>query len=204
MVNPGSHIFWITSRAAGTTALLTSSASVMVGVAQSGGLVRLRRRGPELRALHEILSLVTLACVLVHGLTLLADGWLSPSIVQVVVPFTASYRTVFTGIGIIAAYGLAALSLTYYARARIGPARWRKMHRFVAVFWIAGLVHSIGAGTDSGTWWFLGLLAFTTVPAVVILFIRQLPRGRGAPAPALAMQGQLPATESRGSFVSSI
>ena len=39
---------------------------------------------------------------------------------EVLVPFTLDYRPLWTGLGILAAYGAAGLSLTYYARRRLG------------------------------------------------------------------------------------
>jgi sulfoxide reductase heme-binding subunit YedZ len=177
---PGSHLFWITSRAAGICALVASSLALGAGLLQSG-VVRIERRGPELRALHEALSLATLAALAIHGLSLLGDGFLNAGVADIAVPFASAYRTLWTGIGIVAAYGLAVLGLSYYARSRIGPARWRSIHRLTALFWVGGVVHSLGAGTDAGTWWFLALLALSAGPAALLLLYRLLPRGRPAP-----------------------
>jgi hypothetical protein len=55
------HLFWITSRAAGTAALLLSSAAVCVGLLMGGRL--LKGRGPDLRVTHEALSLATLVAL---------------------------------------------------------------------------------------------------------------------------------------------
>ena len=55
------------------------------------------------------------------------------------------------------------------ARLRIGAARWRSLHRLTAVFWLLGLVHTFGAGTDAGQLWFLLAVAAPTVPALVLL-----------------------------------
>ena len=132
----------------------------------------LRGYSAQLRTVHEALSLATLAAVALHGLALLADGWLHPSLVNIAVPFTISYRPFWTGLGIIGAYGLAALALSYYDRARIGVARRRMLHRFIAVFWLLGVVHSLGAGTDAGEAWFLLLCALVVVPPLVMLGMR--------------------------------
>ena len=77
--------------------------------------------------------------VALHGLSLLGDSFLRPGIAGIAIPFATSYRPLWTGLGIVAGYGLAALGLSYYARARIGVARWRKLHTFTAVFWILGV-----------------------------------------------------------------
>jgi sulfoxide reductase heme-binding subunit YedZ len=168
----GPHLFWITSRAAGIVALLLSSVSVCVGLLMGGRLIKGRR--PDLRVTHEALSLATLAAIAVHGFTLLGDGFLNLSVGDIAVPFLGSYKTVWTSAGIVAFWALLLLGASYYARARIGAQRWRKLHRFTALAWILGIVHSLGEGTDAGQTWFLAMVAIATVPALVLLATRWL------------------------------
>jgi sulfoxide reductase heme-binding subunit YedZ len=132
----------------------------------------LKGRGPDLRAVHEALSLATLAALLVHGLTLLGDGFLHPSLADVSLPFVSGYKTLWTTTGIVAFWALALLGLSYYARARIGVQRWRRLHRFTALAWILGLVHSLGEGTDAGQSWFLAMTLIVVVPPLVLLAVR--------------------------------
>jgi len=168
----GPHLFWMTSRAAGIAALLLSSLSVCLGLLMGGRL--LKRRGPDLRVAHEALSLATLAALLVHGLTLLGDGYLHPSIGDVAVPFLSGYKTIWTSMGIVAFWALLLLGISYYARTRIGAQRWRRLHRFTALAWILGLAHALGEGTDAGQTWFLAMTALATVPAIGLLLARWL------------------------------
>jgi hypothetical protein len=51
------------------------------------------------------------------------------------------------------------LGVSYHARHAIGAHRWRMLHRFTALAWIAGVVHTLGEGTDAGQIWFLAMLA---------------------------------------------
>jgi sulfoxide reductase heme-binding subunit YedZ len=171
------HLYWITSRAAGIVALVLSSVSVSAGLLMSTRAVR--GRGPDLRALHETLSLATLVAIAVHGLALLGDGFLRPSLGDIALPFVSGYKTFWTSSGIIAFWALAALGLSFYARDRVGAQRWRKLHRFTALAWVLGLVHSLGEGTDAGQLWFLALTAIVVLPAVALLVKRHLV----APAP---------------------
>jgi len=177
----GEHLFWITSRAAGGAALILASAAVAVGL-----MIGAKRQSPstnkrDLRAIHEALSLTTLAMVALHGLSLLGDSYLNPGVAGIAVPFVAFYRPLWTGLGIVAGYGLAALGLTYYLRERIGAARWRKLHRFTAAFWLLAIVHTIGAGTDAGQLWFLLASGLIVVPAAALLALRYLDRWWNAP-----------------------
>lgn len=131
-----------------------------------------RGRGIELRALHETLSLATLAAIAVHGASLLFDGFFHPGVAGIAVPFASSYRPLWTGIGVVGGYGLAVLGLTYYVRDRIGQARWRTLHRFTALFWLLGVVHTIGAGTDAKQGWFLFVMALPVIAAAIPLATR--------------------------------
>src|SRR5262245_22749837 len=119
-VDPTPHLFWITSRAAGVVALGAASISVSLGLAMSLRLRGLRRA--DLKILHETLSLAALVAIAVHGVALLGDGFLHPSVADLTIPFVSSYKTFWTSIGIISGWALALLGLSYYARRRIGPA----------------------------------------------------------------------------------
>jgi len=172
MVNATPHLFWITSRAAGIVALVLASLAVSLGLVMS--LKFMRRRGPDLLATHEILSLSALVAIAVHGLALLGDQFLHPSIADIAIPFVSGYKTFWTSLGIIAGWGLALLGLSYYLRRHIGTRRWRKLHRFTAVLWLLGLGHALGEGTDAGQVWFLAMIGIVAVPALALLVTRYL------------------------------
>jgi sulfoxide reductase heme-binding subunit YedZ len=95
----GEHLFWITSRAAGGAALILASAAVAVGLMMSAKRQNGNKR--DLRAIHETLSLTTLAMVAVHGLALLGDSYLNPGLAGIAIPFVDSYRPLWTGLGIV-------------------------------------------------------------------------------------------------------
>jgi sulfoxide reductase heme-binding subunit YedZ len=186
----GPHLFWLTSRAAGIAALILTSLSVCAGLLIGGRVVKGHRQ--ELRVTHEALSLATLAALVVHGLTLLGDGYLKPSLGDIAIPFLSGYKTLWTSMGIVAFWALAMLGLSYYARTRIGVQRWRRLHRFAALAWILGLAHSLGEGTDAGQTWFLAMTALAVVPAVALLLSRMLDSAR-SPQATPASQAERPA-----------
>src|SRR5947207_2813950 len=113
MTDPSAHLFWITSRAAGTTALVLASVAVAAGLLMGTRVVRGKRAG-DLRSLHEVLSLATLLSIAVHAFSLLGDAFLRPSVLDVLVPFVGDYHRVWTSLGIVAGWSLAALGLSYY------------------------------------------------------------------------------------------
>jgi len=165
------HLFWITSRAAGIAALLASTAAVAIGLLMSTRL----RRSADFKPLHEALSLATLVALAVHALALLGDAYMSPSLADLTVPFVSGYQRLWTTTGIVAGWMLVILGLSYYARGRIGPARWRSLHRFTALGWLLGVVHSVGEGTDAGAAWFLLTAAALILPTAALLARRLAP-----------------------------
>jgi len=104
---------------------------------------------------------------------------LNPGPAGIAVPFVSAYRPLWTGLGIVAGYGLAVLGLTYYVRDRIGAARWRRLHRLTAIFWLLAIGHTIGAGSDTAQIWFLAASGTLVIPAAVLLLLRWLGRAGG-------------------------
>jgi len=182
--NPAPHLFWITSRAAGFTALVLSSLAVCLGLLMSTKL--LRPKGVDLRVTHEILSLSTIVAIVVHAAALLGDKFLHPSLADISIPFVSGYKSAWTTLGVVSGWSLIALGLSYYARRRIGVARWRMLHRFTALAWLAGLTHSVGEGTDAGQVWFLVMVAIVAIPALALLATRLLGGERRANPPRRA------------------
>jgi sulfoxide reductase heme-binding subunit YedZ len=166
------HAFWITSRAAGVVALLASSGAMTAGLLMGGRFVR---RSIDLRATHEALALATLIALAVHAFALLGDGFLSPSLADVTIPFVSDFQRWWMAAGIAGGWLMVILGLSYYARSRIGVARWRTLHRFTALAWLLGLVHALGQGTDAGTVWLLASVAAVTLPALGLLTARLAP-----------------------------
>jgi sulfoxide reductase heme-binding subunit YedZ len=195
LATSGSHFFWITSRAAGLAALVLASASVGVGLSMGGRLFK--GRGPDLRVIHETLSIATLAAIALHALALLGDSYFHPSIADLVIPFARNYREPYMALGIIAGWGFFLFGLSFYARKRIGISRWKVIHRFTALAWLLGVVHTLGEGSDAGRVWFLIIVAVTVAPPLALLIAR-LRQGRaGKPAGPSRPAGRPGAPASR-------
>jgi methionine sulfoxide reductase heme-binding subunit len=177
----GEHFFWITSRAAGVVALLAASAAVTLGLLMSGRFAK--GRTAQLRVTHEALSLTTIAALVVHAGALLGDGYLHPSIADVTFPFASGHERLWTTTGIVAGWLLILLGLSFYARARIGVARWRKLHRFAALAWVLAVLHGVFEGTDAGAGWFLVTVAAVVIPAAALLTVRLSESPAPAPQP---------------------
>lgn len=169
--DPTPYLWWLASRASGIVALGLVTVAVLIGLTMSTKLLHRPGVGRTLMRLHEHVALVGLFAILVHGLALLGDPWLRPGLGGLTVPFTMSYRPLFTGLGILAGYLAALLGLSFYARRRIGVKLWRRFHRATVFVWLLGVLHTLGAGSDAST---QALRAFVLVPAIPIVYLTVL------------------------------
>jgi sulfoxide reductase heme-binding subunit YedZ len=172
------HELWLVSRAAGVVALLLVAASTLMGMILANGLVKQPQARKNLITFHEHAANASLVAIALHGASLLGDRFLKPGLTGILVPFAIDYRPVYTAAGIIAGYAAAILGLSFYARKRIKPKRWRKLHRATPLVYVLGLVHTLGAGTDQGSTWLRAFMLASAVPIAALLAKRLMPRAK--------------------------
>lgn len=193
--DPLHYGWWLASRSAGVVAYLLLSVAVILGLLMATRRLPIGQR-PLLRVAHERIAIVALGAVAAHGLLLLGDGWLHVGLGGVLVPFASRYRPFATGLGVLAGYLAAGLSLTYYARHRLGAARWRNAHRLIPIAWAIAAAHVLTAGTDAGSLWLEAPVALTIAGCLMLLADRWL--DRPAPAqPPVAAPASAPAEPAR-------
>ncbi len=180
--NPLDYGWWLASRSSGIVALLAISISVIIGLMMANSLPRKPGAKRQLLAVHESTALAGLIAIAIHGVTLLGDAYLHPTITQIAIPFTISYRPFYTGLGIIAGWSAAFLGLSFYARRWFGARRWRTIHRATIGVWALAVIHTLGSGTDATQLWMRVILLVTGVP-IVFLFLRRVLPGEAKPAP---------------------
>jgi sulfoxide reductase heme-binding subunit YedZ len=168
------HGWWLASRASGLLALVLVTISVGIGLTMAGKVMRRPGLSRKLLAIHEHTAVAGIVAIAVHGITLLGDPWLNPGIGGIAIPFSMSFRPLFTGLGVVAGYLAALLGLSFYFRRRIGARLWRKAHRATVVVYLLGLVHAFGAGTDASTVWFRWWVVLTAPPIAGLFAYRVL------------------------------
>src|SRR5205823_2357978 len=118
-------------------------------------------------AVHRNASLVALALLAVHVLTLLFDPYAQLRLVDLVVPFGGTYRPLWLGFGTLALDLVVALVVTSLLRHRLGLRSWRAVHWLAYAAWPVAFLHGLGTGTDAGQLW-LRAIAFTCAGAVLV------------------------------------
>jgi sulfoxide reductase heme-binding subunit YedZ len=186
---------WLASRSAAIVAFVLIACSVTLGLFMANRLVRRPGLKRSLLKVHEQIALAALVAIVLHGVLLLGDKWLRPGLAGIAIPFSMSYRPLWTGLGIIGGYITVIVGPTYFVRRRIGARRWRQIHRTAAIVYVLGLIHALQSGTDGATLWFRTIAAMSAAPIVVLLALRYLrPAPKRAPQPRTSAHARAPAS----------
>ena len=159
---------WYAARASGVAAYVVLSAVVALGLGLAGKAQSPRWPRFSVEDVHRFGGLLVGSLVTVHVLTIAVDSFLPFSLTQLVVPLAASYRPLWTGLGIAAAELLLALAITNHYRRRLPYGFWRRAHYLNFGVWALASLHGLFAGTDRGATW-LALLYGAAVATVSML-----------------------------------
>jgi hypothetical protein len=119
---------------------------------------------------HRFGGLLVGSLIGVHILAIAGDSFLPFSFTQLLVPFTATYRPIYTGLGIAAAELLLALAITNHYRRRLPYSFWRKAHYLNFAVWGMASVHGLMSGTDRGAPW-LAIIYGVAVASVLMMLL---------------------------------
>lgn len=182
-----SPAIWYAARASGVAAYVVLSIVVCLGLTLGGKAQSRRWPRFSVEDVHRFGGLLVGSLIGVHVLTIAADSFLPFSLTQLLVPFTSSYRPLWTGLGIAAAELLLALAITNHYRKRLPYSFWRKAHYLNFAVWTLASVHGLMSGTDRGAAW-LAILYGVSVASVLMLLVWRF--GRSAPGfPRIATTG---------------
>jgi sulfoxide reductase heme-binding subunit YedZ len=177
----GPSAYWYVTRSTGAVALVLLTVSVVLGVM---GAVRYSSapRWPRfaIDSLHRDVSLLAIVLVVVHVVTTVLDGFAPITLVDGIIPFRSPYRPLWLGLGTIAFDLLLVLVVTSLVRRRLGYRSWRAIHWLAYASWPVAVLHGLGTGTDTKSWWMLGLTVICVAAVVVAVLIRV---GRSQPVP---------------------
>ena len=176
--------FWYASRATGIVALLLLTAVLVLGI-----LVNRQGRLPGLPRfavtdLHRNLSLLSVAFIVVHVLTAVADTYVHIPLISAVIPFTSGYERLWLGLGAISLDLMAAMIVTSLLRGRLNRVVWKAIHLLAYASWPVAFAHSVGSSTDLQRGWMLDMaIGCAVVVAAAVIWrlahaARQVPRAR--------------------------
>jgi predicted ferric reductase len=168
LIETPAKIPWLTSRVTAFLAYFAITASVVYGLLLSTKVLDAIAHRPVSFALHQDLAAVGLGLAAIHAALLTLDQTIHFSVVDLFVPFASPYLPVAVGVGQLAFYIVALVTLTFYLRRRIGQRTWRAIHYLTFLAFAGSTAHGIAAGTDTSQPW-----AFWTYAgsAAIVVFL---------------------------------
>src|SRR5947207_1207777 len=179
-----SQTVWYVIRGAGVVAYALLALAVVFGLLITNHVLPGGRPRVDLYEVHIFLSLLALAFTAVHGLALLFDNFISFSPVQVLIPFTSSYRPFAVALGILSLYIALVVYGSFWFRKRIGYRIWRAIHYASFLAFVLAAGHGLLSGTDTGTAWMVAIYATTAAGVAGLVAMRVIAAQAGTPRPA--------------------
>lgn len=166
-------VTWDVARAGGFTAYVLLTLAVVAGLALSTKL-QSPSRWPRLlnNELHNFLTLLSTIFVGVHVLAVWVDPFTHFGWNEVFIPFVSQYRAIWMALGIVALYLGIAIGISTWLRPRIGYTWWRRLHVLTIGIYALATLHGIGTGSDTQTWWGLGIYLVSIVLVGALLWQR--------------------------------
>jgi sulfoxide reductase heme-binding subunit YedZ len=168
----GPSPLWYATRGLGLVLLLTLTAVVVLGIVST----RRWETGSWPRfvtgELHRNLSLLGLALLPLHGLTVVLDSYARLGLADITIPFASAYRPLWLGLGVLAGELLIALVAISLVRQRLGYRLWRLTHWAAYAAWPLALLHGLGTGSDTRSGWALLLYAGCVAAVLLAVLVR--------------------------------
>ncbi len=157
-------VTWDVARAGGFTAYVLLTLAVVVGLALSTQF-QSPSRWPRLlnNELHNFLTLLSTIFLGVHVLAVWVDPFTHFGWNEILIPLASHYRAIWMALGIVALYLGIAIGISTWLRSRIGYKWWRRLHVLTLGIFALATIHGLGTGSDTQTWWALGIYLVSIV-----------------------------------------
>ncbi len=160
---------WLLIRGTGLAAFAFLSVSTVWGLLLSTKVLGRAVRAKGLSYFHESLGIGSLLLTAGHLVAVYRDEFIGFTWPQILLPGLAEWRPYAVAYGVMAFYGLAAVTVSSFLRARIGLKAWRTLHLLSLGAFVAALLHGVLAGSDSGEVVILmGYVGLMSVVAVLL------------------------------------
>ena len=174
---------WVLLRAAGIGAYLVLFLSVAWGLVATTGGVAKRISKQSANHFHAFLAASGLVLLIVHAGLLIFHEYMPFSLDELLVPLSSSYRPVAVAFGVVAMYGMVAISVSSWLRTHFGVAWWRRLHLLAVPVFILSLLHGVFSGTDTERPWLIVMYATTGSVTFFLIVVRGLTHGYRHPRP---------------------
>jgi len=176
---------WYATRGLGAATLIVLTCTVVLGIVTATRWIGRSTPGFVTADLHRNLSMIALGLLLAHIITTVLDPFAHISVRDVIIPFGATYRPIWLGLGVVAAQIMIVVAATSMLRDRVGPRAWRAIHWIAYASWPIAVIHGLGTGSDARAPWLIGVVV-SCVVAVVLALLTRIREGPLSTAPIRA------------------
>jgi sulfoxide reductase heme-binding subunit YedZ len=142
------QFFWVLARVSGLSAYAALAIALLTGVALRTAVLDWLGANRAIRSLHEFTIVLWVPLAALHVLTLLLDATARLSVIDVFLPFHASYGTLAIGLGSLSVDLLLAVAVAAYMKRRMAKEAWLWVHRLAYVAFALVFLHAVLSGTD--------------------------------------------------------
>jgi len=142
------QFFWVLARVAGLSSYAALAIALVTGIAMRTAVLDWLAGNRALRSLHEYTTVLWMPLAALHVGSLLLDATARVGVLDVVVPFRASYGTLAIGLGALSFDLLVATTVAAYLRKRRRDNVWLWLHRATYAAFALAFLHAVLSGTD--------------------------------------------------------
>lgn len=163
---------WLLIRGTGVAAFAFLAISTIWGLLLSTKVLTRWTRPKALTNFHESLGAGALLLTVVHLIAVYRDEFIGFTWREILLPGFSEWRPYGTTVGVLAFYGLVAVTLSFYAKRRLGAGAWRVLHSLALGVFVGALLHGVLTGTDTGAVPVVVLYSGSAIAVAVLLWIR--------------------------------
>ncbi|HEX6580937.1 MAG TPA: hypothetical protein VF195_08705 [Actinomycetota bacterium] len=195
---------WLLARAAGIGAYLMLYLAVAWGLFATTSIVTKRVSKRSSILFHGFVASAGLLLLVLHLTGLVLDRFVRFDLLDLLVPYRATYRPFALTMGIVSMYATVIVLASSWSRKRLRPSVWRAIHLLAVPAFATALLHGVLAGSDSARVGITSLYWITGSSVLFLVIVRGLtarpPRVRASQSSRRAGTFDRAAPRSRASL----
>ncbi len=178
------NVEWLLIRGSGLVAYVLLAGSTIWGLLITTKLLGRAAKPKGVSWFHESLGIASVLATAVHMAVLSIHEYIEFTWSDILIPGRSEWEPLATALGIMAFYGAALISVSFYVKRFIGQQAWRAIHFGSLGVFLSALIHGITAGTDTQEPWVTVLYASTAAVVVILVAARVAQEMGGSERPA--------------------
>ena len=142
------QFFWLLARVTGLGSCAALAIALVTGIALRTAVLDWLGSNRAMRSVHEYTTVLWIPLAVLHVVSLLVDATARIGLLDVVLPFHASYGTLAIGLGALSLDVLAAVTVTALLRRYMRKDVWIWVHRLAYGAFALIFFHAVLSGTD--------------------------------------------------------